>query len=203
MKKSNIIKTKAKVLYGIREFIRILPFHILVMGSVFTIATIFGKYAEAVCFLVAFFTLRYKFDKTYHSDSPVVCMTMTISMFSISVIVCLPIYTSLFFSIFLAYIDGYILWFLRDRKDGKMLAEKLELQVDELMAKISHKDIYSMEQDELYKHCRSRGLSEEECRIAYFVVIERLKGKELYNALGYCDRHCKRIRKKVLNKIDK
>ena len=203
MKKNNIIKAKAKVLYGIREFIRILPFHILVMGSVFTIATIFNKYAEAVCFLVAFFTLRYKFDKTYHSDSMVVCMTMTISMFSISVIICLPIYTSLFFSIFLGYLDSYLLWFLRDTKDYKILAKRLQIEINRLLLKISHKNIYAMSQDELYKHCRDCGLSEEECRIAYFVVIERLKGKELYNALGYCDRHCKRIRKKVLNKIDK
>lgn len=173
------------------------------MGSVFGIATIFDKYAEAVCFLIAFFTLRYKFDKTYHSDSIVVCMTMTISMFTISVIVCLPIYTSLFFSIFLAYIDCFILWFIRDWKDHKMLAEKLQTEINELLAKISHKDIYTMDKDELYNHCRNCGLSEEECRIAYFVVIERLKGKELYDALGYCDRHCKRIRKKVIDKIDK
>ena len=203
MKKNNKTKLKAAILYKTREFIRILPFHILVMGSVFIIATIFNKYLEAICFLVAFFTLRYKFDKTYHSDSAVVCMTMTISMFSISVIICLPIYTSLFFSIFLAYLDGYILWFIRDWKDHKMMAEKLQTELNDLLAKISHKNIYAMSQDELYNHCRSCGLSEEECRIAYFVVIERLKGKELYNALGYCDRHCKRIRKKVIEKIDK
>lgn len=67
--------------------------------------------------------------------------------------------------------------------------------------KLNHKDIYAMNEDELYEHCRNCGLSEEECKIAYFVVIERLKGKELYNAINYSERQTKRKRKDILDKI--
>lgn len=86
----------------------------------------------------------------------------------------------------------------------KLLKEKLKQLNDytnDLVAKLSFKDIYSMTDTELYEHCRSRGLSEEECRIAHFVVIDRLKGRELYNAIQYSERQAKRLRTAILNKI--
>ena len=58
-----------------------------------------------------------------------------------------------------------------------------------------------MNEIELYEYCRSRGLSEEECRIARFVIIDRLKGKELYTAMSYSECHAKRLRAAILNKI--
>ena len=39
--------------------------------------------------------------------------------------------------------------------------------------------------------------------IAYYVVIERLKGKELYEAIGYSEAQTKRKRTKILNLINK
>ena len=86
----------------------------------------------------------------------------------------------------------------------KLLKEKLKQLNDytnDLVAKLSFKDIYSMTDTEFYEHCRSRGLSEEECRIAHFVVIDRLKGRELYNAIQYSERQAKRLRAAILNKI--
>ena len=58
-----------------------------------------------------------------------------------------------------------------------------------------------MNEDELYEHCRNCGLSDEDCKIAYFIVIERLKGKELYEAINYSERQTKRKRKKILDTI--
>lgn len=108
----NNLKKKAEFVFKVREFIRILPYHILVMGSVFIVATIFGKYLESLCFLTAFFSLRYKFPTTYHSDSVIVCMTLTISIFSLSIVICPPIYTYVFFCILFAYLDCFILFAL-------------------------------------------------------------------------------------------
>ena len=95
---------------------------------------------------------------------------------------------------------------LLTKREGytKLLKEKLKKLNDytnDLVAKLSFKDIYSMTDTELYEHCRSRGLSEEECRIAHFVVIDRLKGRELYNAIQYSERQAKRLRAAILNKI--
>ena len=86
----------------------------------------------------------------------------------------------------------------------QLLKEKLKQLNDyanSLVAKLNHKNIYSMNEQELYEHCRARGLSEEECRIAKFVVLDRLKGKELYTAMSYSERQSKRLRAAILNKI--
>lgn len=86
----------------------------------------------------------------------------------------------------------------------KLLKSKIKTlneYTNDLVAKLQNKDIYSMNEIELYEHCRSRGLSEEECRIARFVVIDRLKGRELYSAIQYSERQSKRLRTAILNKI--
>ena len=115
LKKKKI--SKAELIYSIKHFIMALPFHFLVMGSVFIVATIFNKYFEAICFLISFFSLRYKFPKTYHSDSILICMICTISMFSLSIILCPPIYMYILVSILFGYLDCFILWFIKDRQD--------------------------------------------------------------------------------------
>lgn len=94
--------------------------------------------------------------------------------------------------------------FIKRAEYTMLLKEKLKQLNDyanSLVAKLSYKDIYSMNEQELYEHCRSRGLSEEECRIARFVVLDRLKGRELYTAMSYSERQAKRLRTAILNKI--
>lgn len=94
--------------------------------------------------------------------------------------------------------------FIKRAEYTVLLKEKLKKLNDyanELVAKLNFKDIYSMNEQELYDHCRSRGLSEEECRIARLVIIDRLKGRELYAAMSYSERQSKRLRTAILNKI--
>lgn len=94
--------------------------------------------------------------------------------------------------------------FIKRVEYTKLLKEKLKQLNDyanSLVAKLNRKDIYSMNEQELYEYCRSKGLSEEECRIARFVILDRLKGKELYAAMSYSERQAKRLRTAILNKI--
>jgi hypothetical protein len=85
----------------------------------------------------------------------------------------------------------------------KELAE-LQCEVAKILAEINEKDkidIYAMDAETLYRHCRSRGLDDVECKIAYFVVIERLKGRELYETIGYSEIQTKRKRKSILERL--
>lgn len=70
-------------------------------------------------------------------------------------------------------------------------------------AKLTYKDIYAMGSEELYKHCRSKGLDESYCQIAQLIIIKRLKGQMLYDAMGYSASQAKRIRKKILKTLMK
>lgn len=171
MKNNALIK--AKIVYKIREFIRILPFHLLVMGSVFIVATIFGKYLEALCFLIAFFSLRYKFNKTFHSDSLVVCMTITISIFTLSIIICKPIGMYALFSIFVAYIDCFILWAIKDWQDKKMFCNLH-----------SAEHLYSMNEKEL----KSFGASKQLSDVQQLVLVARVKHS--VSIADICTKYC-------------
>ena len=80
----------------------------------------------------------------------------------------------------------------------------MQCEVARIMTEIKEKpevDIYAMNDEELYRHCRSRGLDDVECKIANFVVIQRLKGRELYEAIGYSEIQTKRKRKSILERI--
>lgn len=79
--------------------------------------------------------------------------------------------------------------------------QNIKTELASVIEDMKHKDIYSMTREELYNHCRYYGLDDAECKIAELVVIDKLKGKDLYKAIGYSETHTIRKRKKILNKI--
>ena len=203
----NKLRTKAKILYAVRDFIHTLPYHLLVMGSVFVIAIIFKKYAEAICFLTAFFSLRYKFDTTYHSDNIVVCMTLTISMFCLSIVMCPPIYMYISLSILFAYLDCFMLWFIKDRLDKKEQNKYLQAKLDEVFSQLKEYrniDLYKMSENDLRQYCASQQLSETQQDIVCMRVLQHLKISEICRYYNYgrstIKYHIAEIKKKL--KID-
>ena len=185
MKKSKA-RIKAELVYKLRYFIRTLPYHFLVMGSVFIISFIFSKWIEAVCFLTAFFSLRYKFETTYHCDSVLWCMVFTNLMFALSIIICPPIYMYVFASIVFAYLDCLILWFIQDRKEKGHLNSKLEKELLVLRDTLDkyleehHKD----PKEEFLNKCRNAKLGERDTILATMYYYEQKTPKEIW--LWYC-----------------
>lgn len=176
--KKNSIQRKAKIVYNLRNFIMTLPFHFLVMGSVFAISLIFGKWFEALSFLVAFFSLRYKFETTYHSKSIVICMTCTISMFTLSIIVCPPIYMYVLASIGFAYLDCWLLWFIQDRLEKKQELEVLTTINNELELKLARCGRNELE--ELQDRCRKANLSKRDTQIAIMYYYNKYTPKDIW-----------------------
>lgn len=201
----NNLKKKAEFVFKVREFIRILPYHILVMGSVFMVATIFGKYLEALCFLTAFFSLRYKFPTTYHSDSVIVCMTLTISIFSLSIVICPPIYTYVFFCILFAYLDCFILWFIKDRKDQILQNQILDAQLYETMCQLKEYkkiDLFRMNEQELREFAQSRGLSETMCDTLVLKIIHNYRWVDIQKQLNFSKDGIRYHKEKIIEKLN-
>lgn len=165
-------KFKVKLLYAIRDFIHTFKYHLLVMGSVFLVAFIFNKYIEAVCFLIAFFSLRYKFPTTYHSDSIVVCMICTISMFTLSVILCPPIVMSILFTIVFAYLDCFILWFIKDRQD---LIEYKKLSTEF--------NLENCTAEQIIKRCNILHYKKDKTELAIKFFVDKYSNKQVYEWL--------------------
>lgn len=204
-KKKDSIKKKAEIIFRIREFIRQIPYHLLVMGSVSVIAIIFNKYIEAVCFLISFFSLRYKFDTTYHSDSIVLCMVLTIGMFSLSIIICPPIYTYVFFCILFAYLDCFILWFIKDRKDQISQNQILDAQLYEVMCELKEYkkiDLFKMSEQELRQFAQSRGLSETMCDTLVLKIIHNYRWVDIQKQLNFSKDGIRYHKEKIIEKLN-
>lgn len=167
--KTNSIRRKAEFIYNLRYFINTLPYHFLVMGSVFIVSFIFGKWFEAVCFLTAFFSLRYKFETTYHCDSIVWCMVFTNLIFALSIILCPPIYMYIFASIIFAYLDCLILWLIQDRK--------------ERMFHVKHFDIRHLTRDNVIHICSELNYTKDKQDIAIMFFVEKLTAKQVWKRL--------------------
>lgn len=164
---------------------------------------------ECLVFYIPFWVIRICFSDTYHSDSWKKCKMWTRIMLCTGVFIVwlFPVEYSLCGSLGVAFICCLILYFValesKDKKKLKKQNENLQNEINALLQKIKHKDIWAMNETELYEHCRNCGLSEDDCKIAYLIVIERLKGQELYNTIRYSESQSKRKRKQILNKIIK
>ena len=205
------MKTNSKKLkrlsIKIRDFI---VDELLVYLTVFTtiaiVSYIFDKWIEGAMFCISHTVIRMLFKKQFHFRKTAYCLSLTLVIIWFAIPATFSIELSLLSSIPIAFAISMIGFIVQDRIDLQTEVKHLESHCVELMKKLSAtatKDIYAMTEDELYEHCRSCGLDEEDCKIAYFIVIERLKGKELYQALPYSEATIKRQRLKIMSKIKK
>lgn len=170
-------KLKAKIKFKLKSFIAMLPYHFLVMGSVAIFALIFDKWIEAVLFLVAFFTLRYKHPTTFHAKSIVTCMVLTNSMFALSVLVCPYAETYIFGALVFAYLDTFILWYVQTKEILKAQKEYAEQVASELRAEL---ETFKNPNQEIIDKCRKAKLSKRDTEIAIKYFVEKNTPKEIW-----------------------
>lgn len=175
--------------------------YLIVFASIALCSWIFDKWIEGIMFCIAHTAIRTAFDKQFHFHTTAYCLSLTLAIIWFAIPITLPIATSLLSSIPVAFLICFVGYLAQDRLDKAKKIRDLNRHIKELLDKIMHKSIFAMSEDELYAHCRSRGLDDADCKIAYFMIIERLKGKELYEAIGYSERQTKRKRKKILETI--
>lgn len=200
--KENLKKNLRKLKLSAKDFITDeLWVYLIVIGSIILCAWLFNRWIEGIMFCIAHLVIRRVFNKQFHFNSTAYCLTLTLAIIWFAIPITMPLTTSLLSSIPIAFIVCFFGFIVQDRVDLYNEVAELNNYVNELLQRLNHKDIYAMNEDELCEHCRNCGLSEEDCKIAYFIVIERLKGKELYEAINYSERHAKRKRKKILDTI--
>ena len=193
-----LILLKHKLIYFIT---RQLWVYILVLATTALCAWIFNRWIEGTMFCIAHVVIRREFDRQFHFNKTAYGISLTLAILWFAIPITLPIATSLLSSIVIAFLICFIGFIAQDRLDKTKQIGELKTYINNLLAQISHKDIYTMSEQELYEHCRSRGLSDVDCKIAYYVVYERLKGQELYDAINYSERQAKRKRAQILGII--
>ena len=182
--KQPLKKLKLK-LYLEKFFVYELWQHLLIIAVLCLCAWLFNKPFETLMFLIAHWTIRGSCSKQFHCNSVGACLTVTFTVIVLSTLTVLPITVSLLASIPLALFITYL---------GYLIQFKID----------NTKGLYSLSENEFIEYCKACGLSPIDTKIAYFIVIKRLKGQEFYKAIGYSESQAKRKRKyilKVLNKI--
>lgn len=180
--------------------------YLIVLGSIVLVSWLFDKWIEGIMFCIAHTVVRGVFSKQFHFHTTSFCLSLTLQIIWFVIPSIFSVKISLLASIPVSFVIAMIGYIVQELIDTKQQVAKLEKYSTELLMELqakSTKDIYTMTEDELYEHCRSCGLDEEDCKIAYFIVIERLKGKELYHALPYSEATIKRKRLKIMSKIQK
>lgn len=172
--------------------------YLIVFGSLILCAWFFDKWIESIMLCVSHTCIRTTFDKQFHFNNVAYCLCLTLAIIWLAIPVSLPLATSLLSSIPISFFISFVGFIAQDRADIKKEVKELNNYATELVMKLSHKDIYAMTEEELYEHCRNCGFDEEDCKLAYFVVIERLQGKELYKAIPYSEATIKRRRAKIM-----
>lgn len=174
---------------NLRLHLKALPLYIIVLSCLFFIAWITHKYIEAFCFSLSFLSLRYKFDTTYHCDTTLKCMVLTISLIFICIPIVLFINLSLISSIFVAFIVTYGSYIVADRLlkiiDNNIKKELiLDLQETTSVTRKTF-DLSTCTEEELLSECRRKGLSTRDTRIAVMSIIKKYKTREIFQIL--CD----------------
>lgn len=144
----------------------ILLFLVVIIASLIP-ALIFGKWIEAIIFILCHTFIRSQFTKQYHHIIPGMCriISAVVVFFGISFI--LPLQWSLFSAIPINYFISWIGFVKRDRDDLEVkcawLRDKLEQPETQLMLK-----------------CQEVGLSERDTKIAKMYYVDRKTPKDIW-----------------------
>lgn len=190
--------TKIKIHFGLS------PVYLFVLICVFPAAYFTDKYLEAIFLIIAFVQLRYKFQTTWHAKSTGVCIFITIAVGYLAIPRVWPIEFSLLSSVIIGFIIDFIAWYAQFAVDlvneNKLVNEENALLKEKIEQE--HIDIDLMSDAEFAQYCGHRGLSASEIKIAIAVLKKKLKGQELYDEIGYSMTQSKRLRKKILEKLN-
>ena len=116
-------------------------------------------------FCIAHFTIRNTFEKQFHFNSTAYCLMLTLAIIWCVIPITMPLSVSLLSSIPLAFVVCFFGFIAQDRIDMYINISKLNKQIINLTNELQaymNKDICAMSEQELYTHCRAKGLSEEE-----------------------------------------
>ena len=190
--------TKTKTIYfRMIDFIKSkLWYYALVIIVVLSIYGIAGKWIEGMSFIIAHTAVRLCFDKQWHSSNKIICFIVTIGVSIIGIKLSFGISTSLISPVAVALLVNFIGSLVKEGKVARKECKETKEELDE----IKNRNIYNMSESEFVEYSRLRGLTENEIKLAY-LIMQGVKGKELYKQMAYSERQCKRQRASLNKKL--
>lgn len=153
----------------------------ILTGIAYCMHSVIELYIMLTSFLIAKQQYKYKF----HCKSSMQCLLLSVGVFVISLRITLPLGISYACSgicgLIIAYVGQY-------EGESKFIREDyayIEPRYNTLIEEQRKRDIYSMSESDLRVYCRSFNFDEIDEEIVIQRLIYHLKGKELYDKIGY------------------
>lgn len=160
--------------------------HLIVVAFIFTFSWILHKPYEAIMFCIAHLILRPIFEKQYHCGTTYYCLFTTLTIATMGIYNALPVSISLLSSLPVASLICWFGYIMQDRTD--------------LMNKLKP-CLRTMPIEDFNKYCMMKGLTNDEIKIATYIIRDEIKGESLYSTIGYSKAQTIRIRKRIFNKL--
>lgn len=189
---------KALTRVKFRLFIKALPQYILVMVTLFVTAWITGKCIESISFAISFCVLRYKFDNILHCNTTFKCMLLTNSIVCVAIPITIPLSNSLFGGL----ISGFAVNYAANLIASNIFRQKEKRELEALKKEKRMQTVYSMTETEMRAYCKSYNLDYIDEEIVIQRLIYHLKGKELYDKIGYSKPQMIRREKHIESKLN-
>lgn len=152
-----------------------------------------SKLIEAIFLFISYITLRYAYPKTWHSKNFYVCIFFSILSFWIALPLTAPLSISLFSSVIIGSLIGFILYKVQDYVDTKL--EVIELNKTIIINNTI--SLKALSEYDLCKLCKEYGLTDIQCDIVKYLVIDEFHDCEIYKKIGYCKANYYIIKKKI------
>lgn len=155
------------------------------LSIIIIIALLFNRIIESVYVITSYLLVGMCFEKQFRFNVIAFALTTLISFnfFLISYVLNIK-YCFVSLEI-ITYLICMLSYSMQELYDLSKDIEKLQRHATKTVMKISNEEIYLMTEKQLQRYCKFCGLNKIDSLIVYFVVIERLKDKELYNAFIY------------------
>lgn len=153
----------------------------ILTGIAYCMNSVIELYIMLISFLIAKQRYKYKF----HCKSSLQCLLLSVGVFVIALRVTLPLGISYICSGICGLVIAYVGQYAGESKFIREDYAYIEPRYNALIEEQRKQDVYSLSEDDLRKYCKSFNFDEIDEEIVIQRLIYHLKGKDLYDKIGY------------------
>lgn len=162
-------------------------------------ALIWGKWLEAIIFLVAHTLIRPQFKRQFHHIIPAICRQITGIVFFFGISFVIPIEYSFLSAVPINYLVGWV----GETRATKDYYERKYLELAKQLNKPQEFNVLSCTEDELVARCKELGFSEENIELAIHFFIKKTKQSKIADMLFVDEKSVQQHKRRMKQKLNK
>lgn len=137
-------------------------------------ALLFGKWLEAIIFLICHTLIRPQYPRQYHNIISAICRTISAYVLFFGISFTLPLELSLFSAIPINYFISWVGFTKAEADYYEVQCQGLKLEINELITQLENP------KDKLLRQCAKAKLSARDTEIAVKYYVERMSAKDIW-----------------------